>query len=354
MLDPTSEERGSIVAELRRLRSKLAEVSDKDIKAALGQRIEALDRRLAELKLANPVEGEADFGSGASEAAKADLEAELKRLKVKHGAVGDADMQAALGVRIDEIKAQLAAMEAESGPPVAEELPPPPTGDEKDAADKLVQQARVEKMRNNPTGVANLLREASRIAPGSAEVLELLADELASQGKNEDAIATYDKARKLDAKNVNVDRKHAELVFRAKAAGATAHMSMADQQAMASTGGRAALFSLLLPGLGQIVLGQTMKGSVMMGTWGTCMLWLLLGHKQLEGFLHYTGSLTGLHPGGTTDFSFAILIPLVVALIVHVTSIASCKASSREAQFFASTGGGKAQHPKPPVDLPFE
>lgn len=352
MLDPAEEERASIVAELRRLRTKLTEVSDKDIKLALGQRIEALDLRLAELKASPPAGGDAPTEPN-SETIRSELETELKRLKVKHDAVGDADLRMALSVRIDDLKARLATLSEDEAVAPAVELPPPPSDTERESADKLVQQARVEKMRGNAVGVANLLREASRIAPGSVEVLELLGDELASQGKHDDAIATYDRARKLDPKNVNVDRKHAELVFRSRAAGASALMAMADQQALASGASAANWFALFLPGVGHMVLGIYAKGAIIFGTWAIALIWLFVAHKDLQGLLHQVGVTIGLKPqGGAGDYSLTIVIPILAGAIAHATSILTCKGDAREAAFLA--GSGKVSHPKPPVDLPFD
>jgi hypothetical protein len=86
------------------------------------------------------------------------------------------------------------------------------------------------------------------------------------------------------------------------------------------------------------------------------LIWLFVGHKALEGLLHQLAVSIGLrNPSGETQYSLTIVIPLLVAAIAHATSILSCKSAAREATFFTGgKGGGKVDHPAPPVNLPFE
>ena len=357
MLNPSEMERGALVAELKRVKAKQAVATDKDIQAALNLKVEALTAQIEAYDAAKGASAPTSEAVSDSADARAELELQLKRLKAKHDAVDDADLRSALALSMEPLKERLKKLKADEEAVEPEAPAAPPTPEEKDAADKLVQQARVEKMRGNARGVADLLGEASRIAPGSVEVMELLADELAEQHKYDDAIKTYDKARKLDPKNVNVDRKHANLVFQSKAVGATAAMTMADHEALASSAGRAMLLSVFLPGLGQVVLAQYTKGAVLFCTWFSMILWLFISHKHLEGLLHQIAVSVGLrNPGGETQYSLTIVIPIVVSLIVYAVSIFGCKTAAREASFFSGggKGGGKVDHPAPPVNLPFE
>ncbi|MHB8635089.1 MAG: hypothetical protein ACYC96_01295 [Fimbriimonadaceae bacterium] len=347
MLNPAEETRGALVIELKRLRSKQAATADKDIQQALNLKIDELETRIQKLDEAS-AKPDSSAGPETQDPAhtRAQIELELKRLRAKHDAVGDADLQSALALSIEGLKARLKQLEVyiASEPEV---LPEPPTPEQKEAADKLVQQARVEKMRGNARGVADLLAEASQVAPGSAEVLELLADEFAEQRKFEEAIATYDKARKLDPKNVNVDRKHANLVFHAKAVGASAAMSIAEHEALATDGNKASLFSVVLPGAGQFVLGKYGNGSFYFGLWASMIIWLLLKKADVLGLL----SAIGIHAkGANAQFNVVIAVPIAVAAITHVASVLNCRSAGRHGM----RPKVKIDRPAPPVNLPFE
>ncbi|HLK14027.1 MAG TPA: tetratricopeptide repeat protein [Fimbriimonadaceae bacterium] len=357
MLNPAEERRGALVAELRRLRAKHSSASDKDLQAALGLKIQTLEEELVQLDAEKGTDATAPASTLESSEARAALEADLKRLQVKHDAVTDNDLKSALALSIQGLKERLSKLKVEEAQAPPEPLAAPPTLEEKEQADRLIQQARVEKMRGNAKGVSDLLAEASRIAPGSAEVLELLGDELADQRKFDEAIATYDKARKLDPKNVNVDKKHANLVFQSKAVGASAVMSIAEMEAMAASN-KWAQFLSVIPGLGQIALTRYAKGATIFGIWFTMILWLFFRHRDLEGLLHSIAAQLGWHPhGADNQFSMGILVPILVALVTHAYAVFDYGATARQTMFFGgSVGGGKHKidRPAPPVNLPFE
>ncbi len=359
VMTPGADERTTLKQELKRLRAKQAEVKDKDIKKALALSIEAFEEKLAKLEAtAGPtpeIEQEPEIDP---EAMRAQLESDIKRLKVKQSAVGDRDMEEALGLQIQAVQKQLANLQPIAEPEPEVELVPP-TPDQQEEADRLVQRAQLEKRRGNAALASDLLAEASRIAPTSATVLELLGDELSDQRKHQEAIAVYDKARKLDPKNLSVDKKHANLVFQSKAAPAGAVLSIGEYDAM--IGNRKwAVWLNLLPGLGQIVLTQYVKGAIYMGLWLLMLLWILVRMPDCLGLIVNAGTFLNLSlhfKSANLQYSPTIFIPIIAAALVHMAALLAFKSSSTDVgpMMVSATPKGKPDRPiLPAVNLPFE
>lgn len=282
---------------------------------------------------------------------KKKMEEELVRLQEKRLTVKDADILGALNLRVNDLQTRLAriqtraeeiAKEAE-----AEEnfvLPDPPTPEQSAVAENLIRQARVAKMRHQPEEVRRLLSEARVAAPGSVAVLELLGDEYAEVGQKDKALECFRFAMKLNPNNVAIEKKHANLVFNLKAKPQSDMDSFNFHMAEIRDNAKGAkLRSALLPGLGQVSLGQLGLGYTFMAIWGIFAVWLLIKLPDFKEFLvHILKSHTSAN-----DTSF--VIPLIGLFVTYLLAIGL--ASAGQAEF---KGVEKKSHPAPPVNLPFE
>lgn len=205
-------------------------------------------------------------------------------------------------------------------------------------AESLLRRAKVSQMRGNKQEAFELIQQAAKAAPHSSAVLEALGDELAAQRKNAEAKAMYLRAHQADPKNVSAERKHAELVFSTQVR--TMDLTKyADSEIMASSK-TAAILSLFLPGLGQFVLSETVKG--------ICYMVAAVGGWVLAtqlGMLHLFASVAGRTP---KDVHPAAFVCAALAIMTHI--VASVDASSRG----KSVKKNKPTRPEPPANLPFE
>jgi hypothetical protein len=289
---------------------------------------------------------------------------ELRRLKLKRTQVDDRDIKAVVTQAIKDREEELIAL---GGPtPEAavepEELPPPPTDTEKADAEKLVQQARVEKMRGNSAKVAELIDQAARTAPGSSELQEMLGDELVDGRRFRDALAKYDMARRLDPKNLSADKKHADLVYKTKAGPAGLELSYLDEAENAIATKWAGIFSLVIPGAGQCMLGNWVNGLINLAISVSMTVWIIVQNQDFEQLIR---TIAGR---GSRPYSDAILIPIVVGVIAWIYGWGSCFARAKRERipyFGDLTNSSPAteavtkakERPMPPMEggnLPFE
>ena len=149
-----------------------------------------------------------------------DPKAEIARLRAKLATIQDRDIRAAIQERVDALAAQV--VEPEPTPEVEKETvapPPPPTPRQAEEAERLVRHAMLEKQRGNKAAVTKLLEEAVAVAPGAPATLEALGDDFAERRRTKEALECYKRAIALDPNNVGLDRKHAMLVFNVGTAG---------------------------------------------------------------------------------------------------------------------------------------
>ncbi len=285
----------------------------------------------------------------------ADPKVELMRLKAKLSTVQDRDIKSALQARVDELTAQVEAQIAAAlkAPPkeleIPTELPPPPTPEQTEQAEKLLRQAMLEKRRGNQEAVTKLLEEAVAAAPGAPATLEALGDEFAERKRTKQALEYYKRAIELDPKNVGLERKHAELALRSAMMGSFESQLRAGDSFFIGAGdttaslGTARILSFFAPGLGHIVLGRTFAGFAMLGTWIACLVWLFIQKDDVAGLMRSVF-------GRSAPYSSGVFPPLFIAVVTLFIAVGSlgggAKASVRRAE--------KKPHPKPPVDLPFD
>jgi len=230
------------------------------------------------------------------------------------------------------------------------ELPPPPTPAQLSEADNLIKRSMLEKRRGNSRGAGDLLRQAADVAPGSPTVLEALGDDIMERGQPKPAAEIYAKALRIQPNNPNLERKYAIAVGRSKAAMTVEEALQASlgdgplSAAEAANQRIASIFSFFIPGGGQFVLGDYVKGAIYFFSWVIMLLWLSLAKDQWKDLVD---SIAGKKAG----FNPMILIPIIGTLGLGIAAAFTCK---KPRQFEFPDTKGKGNRPTPPVDLPFE
>lgn len=226
-----------------------------------------------------------------------------------------------------------------------EEVLVPPTQAQIDAAENYLRQARLAKTRGQGQQAMTFLQQAESVAPNAPTVLEFIGDELAEKGHFRNARETYAKALKLESKNVRIENKYGLMVLKSSSFG-----TMADPLGGTEivAGAKSAfMMSVFIPGLGQIVLGDYIKGAVYAGVWIACLIWIIVMRDSVSGLI---SSIFGHRIGEKPHYSNAIFFPLIVGVLVYVTSLfdAGAKVKHHEGRITLPT------RPEPPANLPFE
>ncbi len=338
--------------QITRLRAKLLRTTDLDLSSALEMKIGAL-----ESELAPPVEQveaivaeEQRILPSPEEQEK--LRVEINQLQLREDKAEDEDVREAITREILRLHFILI------GRPLPEEGSEPAplastaTPAQIDKAEGLIREARVERMRSNKTRADALMKEAQETAPGSIEVLSALGDEMVERKQFTKARDLYRDALLIKPKDPVLERKLGDLVLR------TGPQRTVDEQLRlghldspflnpdeAVANARTATFlSFFCPGLGQIVMGKTVAGIVTFVIWALMIVWLLIRKDDVKDLIGFLGQSKVHHGGGIT-----VLVPIGIALIVHVSAIASCASRAKR--------NGKrsaVDHPTPPMNLPFE
>lgn len=270
------------------------------------------------------------------------LEEEAKRLReqLQREATPAAAQPSATAVPTTPAGATPAATPAAVSVP--EVKPPQPTPAQREEADKLIQRYRLEKQRGNKEFAARYLAEAAQMAPGYTYVLECQGDEAAENRKHEEAKRLYKLAKSQDILNSSADAKLANLVFRAEAAPAAAHLKMNESTASAKSAG---ILTAFVPGLGQIVTGQTVKGIIILVCWVLLLFLVPSGVKS-------AGNLFGGRSGVDTVALLGLAASLFLYVIALVDMNAYSKSTAAREKFMGMAE--KKERPVPPANLPFE
>lgn len=239
----------------------------------------------------------------------------------------------------DELTAPIEVSEEVDATPEEPEAPPP-TREQLDQAENFIRQARLARSRGLTSQANEFLAKAEAAAPTSPIVLEFIGDDNAERGQYRKAKEAYQKALTVDPKNAAIERKYGMMVLKADT-----HLNLAmysDYEVVANAK-RATILTCFLPGLGQLVTGEKVKGSIIMALWvGTIVLIRVLpnGVKSLMELM--TANI------GARGFDMGVLGLAAFALLLHIGAIVD---SSMKAKSYESI---KILHPEPPEKLPFE
>jgi tetratricopeptide (TPR) repeat protein len=231
------------------------------------------------------------------------------------------------------------------------EMPPKPTPAQLTEADNLIKRSMLEKRRGNNQAAGDLLRKAAEVAPGSPIVLEALGDDIMERGQAKPAVDIYARALKIQPGNANIERKYAIAVAKSKGAVTleeAMQLSLGDgplSAADAANARIAAVLSFFIPGAGQVVLGDYIKGAAYFGGWLIMLMWLSLSKNQLHDLVD---SLAGKKSG----FNPLVLLPILGSLAISIAAAVTCKKPGSGPAELPKKGRGP--RPTPPVDLPFE
>jgi tetratricopeptide (TPR) repeat protein len=269
---------------------------------------------------------------------KLELEAQKLREYLEAKKEPDPDLQTRLQHLEQDANTLREQLAAAPVPEPTPEVVTPPTRAELDKAEKLIQQARLAKSRGKAAQMAAYLKQAEEAAPNAPMVLEFIGDQYLEQKRTGDARAAYKKAHDLDPKNVGVERKWAMTIVSSAPMGDP--MMLAEYESMASSK-IAAVLSGIVPGLGQIVLGEFAKGAFIVVVWLGMLLWMLPYHpvQMIASVISGKDSKAPFQP--------IILVPAFIAFVLWVSAIFDAKMTS-------GLGRKPIARPAPPDSRPFE
>jgi TM2 domain-containing membrane protein YozV len=234
----------------------------------------------------------------------------------------------------------------EPEPQQTEEEIVPPTDEQVQKAENLLRQARLARTRGQNQEAARLLAEAQAAAPTAPVVLEAIGDDFVEQKQLKKAREAYKRAMDVSTALTGrvpavLENKYAMAVMRSESASWSMPSTGGGVEAYASAKSSVVL-SVLVPGLGQIVGGQIVKGAIILTLWLVCLVWLVLMGDHLRGVL-------GAMLGRRETFNAIVLLPLFAGVFLWIGAIID--ASSRAKRYALRPD---TERPKPPVDLPFE
>ncbi len=210
-----------------------------------------------------------------------------------------------------------------------------------DKLESLFRHLQVAKRRGDQKEQARLLEELQQAAPESPLVREAIADDLVDRGQTQAALEEYGKILTQQPDNIAVQKKHADLVFRSQVGSADFSSTLSEFE-VAASGKTASVLSSLLPGLGQITLGEVVKGGVLMGLYLLGWIGLFLVPNGLSGLLGLVGFA---RPG---PFNGLVFLPLLLIAGAYMVSLFDISATAK--RFTRKP----VERPKPPVDKDFE
>jgi tetratricopeptide (TPR) repeat protein len=216
---------------------------------------------------------------------------------------------------------------------------------ELEAAEKLIREARVEKMRGSPQKALAMVKQAAEAAPGAAIVQEALGDDLADRSQLGEALKAYRMALRLDPSNVGVERKHAALVARTSGLGsvedqlrASLSDSFLPDSSDAMAGGLASvLFTAILPGLGHILVGKIVFGAILLGSWIIGGIWLTIMKSEIPKIFARGQQVNGM-----------VFVPIAIMALTWLVAVQSMTSQTKR------RSRRTVDRPLPPVDMKFD
>ena len=235
-------------------------------------------------------------------------------------------------------------------------LPPQATQEQIRQADEFIRQARIAKMRGSSQEYTRLLNQAQQVAPGAPNVLEALGDDLLERNNQGEARVAYYKAHKMAPKNVQIERKYAELVFQSSANKSWETQMMLETEAVANAK-YAAVLSAIVPGVGQIVLQDRWKGGVMATIWFFSIVGIVVLRNDVQNIIRMLAG-RGTHPSPVVYFLLFVFIVNWIVSVMDCINRAKGKGDTAGLMAYMGTETpvkrDKKERPIPPENLPFE
>lgn len=220
---------------------------------------------------------------------------------------------------VDATAAEQPALFAEPAPAVPEVTP-----QQIDEADKLIQRAAIMRRKGEADLAARLVEEAVKLAPGLTSVQMALAEDLMGRKQYRRAASVLKAAKEQDPTNAALEKLHADAVFRTiDPFGGSAEFGIAEL-ANAKT---AFIYSVILPGLGQMITKRIVFGLCLLGGWIIGWIWAFLIPDGFKGLLALFGGASKRYP-----FHSSIMFPLCLAACCHILSIIDASSRARAAE----------------------
>lgn len=208
-------------------------------------------------------------------------------------------------------------------------------------AEKELAAANVASMRGLKQEAEAHLKKAMELAPRSPAVLAAVGEDFAKRGQIKKAMEAFRQAKDADPSNPQLESRYAELVLK-NAAAFDPFTTPVPTESLASAKS-AVLLSAIVPGLGQLVSGQVVKGiSILLG-------WLISWIIALA-IPNGLRSLVQAAAGGASDFNTAVLFPVFTGVCFHLGAIVDATARVKAQQAHSR----RIERPVPPANLPFE
>ena len=208
-------------------------------------------------------------------------------------------------------------------------------------AEKLLREFVLFERRGDATNSKRIFDQLMEVAPGHPEVIFVNAQSLLKSRKRKAVLAMLKAGLEIHPKHPKLEEMYAEQVLIASGKD-FATLKQTDLEVMASAK-TATIFSSIVPGLGQIVLGEITLGASILITWLIAMIWMFSIPNGLSGI----PSLIGLGKSSATNFNGSVFIPIFIGICAWL--YATTDASSRAKRATPKT----IERPKPPVDKEF-
>jgi len=182
---------------------------------------------------------------------------------------------------------------------------------------QLLTQANLARVRGNWAQAESLLQQVLGVTPGNPEALELLGDACYQQGKGSQAINYYRQAHQRNPGKLSLEDKIGRaslLIARQEAMLAAPELFLEEGARRQRKPALAALFSFVLPGLGQLYNGERLKGALLVIAWLVVVLNYLQASAVALGTLVRSG-VRGVDPTRIINLFFSGW-PLVFGLLL--------------------------------------
>lgn len=206
--------------------------------------------------------------------------------------------------------------------------------------DKLISLSNVHRLRGELLEAEDACRKAIELDESDAALRELLGDVLYARGQLESARDEFRKALDIDPSRASAETKFAKVVLEIGEMeyGKKLAMEMLENPSKFQTphSPLAAFILSITPGLGQLYLGEYVKGGIILGVFTFSLLMLAAAKEDLKATLRALGSIfkpvgeTGVPLSGVAIVFLSIIVFLYIYAVIDVAVTASKPKASRK------------------------